>query len=111
VTATSAEATAGQTVTYTAHITPADAGADVPTGTVGFADGSTTIAGCASQPVSASGLAGCTVTRAVGSHSITATYGGDANFNGSTAAVASPSTDLRSEARQPSGGQRRAARP
>ena len=57
VTASSAAATAGQSVTYTAHVTPAYTGSVIPTGAVGFADGSATVAGCAGKPVSASGLA------------------------------------------------------
>jgi hypothetical protein len=75
---------AGDTVTYTATVAPADAGGAAPTGAVAFADGGTTIAACASQP-----LSGATATCSVsypdgGSHAITASYQADANFAAST---------------------------
>ena len=70
-------------VTLTATVSPAPTG-----GTVSFQDGSSAIAGCASQAVDASGTATCTTAAlAPGSHSITAVYGGDGGDQGSTSSV------------------------
>ncbi len=67
--------TAGQTVTYTATVSPAPDG-----GTVSFTDGETAIPGCGTAAVSA-GAAKCSVTyQAPGTHSIIATYSGDARY-------------------------------
>jgi hypothetical protein len=65
---------AGEQVTYTATVSPAPDG-----GTVAFADGGTTIAGCGAQPVDTStGKATCQVTYdSTGAHAITAAYSGD----------------------------------
>ncbi len=69
----------GAQVTYTATISPAPDG-----GTVTFTDGGTAITGCGSQPAG-SGTATCTLTyTAPGSHTIAASYSGDANFTAST---------------------------
>jgi hypothetical protein len=70
----------GHQVTYTATVTPAPDG-----GTVIFEDGPTTISGCGSQAVdTTTGTATCQVIyTAPGSHSITAFYSGDSNFNSS----------------------------
>jgi hypothetical protein len=70
----------GNPAIYTATVTPPPDG-----GTVAFADGSAPVAGCTAQPVNTTtGQATCTVTySATGSHSITATYGGDATFSAS----------------------------
>ncbi len=72
----------GETVTLMAAVTGPAGNSTVPTGTVNFLDGSTMIGsgalngrGIATYPTSSLG---------VGSHSITAVYGGDGNFNGST---------------------------
>jgi hypothetical protein len=56
---------------------------------VSFLDGGHQIAGCAAQTLAPAGggaaSAGCTITYArAGSHAITAVYGGDANFTGSS---------------------------
>ena len=73
----------GQAVTFTATVKPA-AGSGTPTGTVTFNDGAATLGtgtlsgGTATLTTSA--LAG-------GAHSITAVYGGDANFAGSMSAL------------------------
>jgi hypothetical protein len=78
----------GQTVTYTATVTPTAPASGTRTGTVDFQDGGVTIAGCGAQPVSAGGTAICAITYAgPGSHAITAVYSGDANFNTSTSAM------------------------
>jgi hypothetical protein len=75
---------AGQSTTYTATVTPSPPasllGAVQPSGSVGFFDGGLPIGGCTVQPV-ISGGATCTVTYdALGTHSISARYEGDANF-------------------------------
>lgn len=70
----------GQSVTFTASVTGSS-----PTGTVTFNDGATAL--CTSVALS-SGQAQCaTSALAVGSHSITGSYAGDANNAGSTSAV------------------------
>jgi len=74
----------GDSVTLTAAVAPLAAGADTPTGTVTFKDGSVTLGtptvGHGSGSFTASSLS-------AGSHSITAEYGGDSIFfaSGSTA--------------------------
>jgi len=81
----------GQAVTYTATLNIANA-----TGTVAFQDAGTTITGCGAQTVK-SGSATCTVASyaTAGEHAITATYGGDGNYIGSTS---SPSSQVVSRA-------------
>ncbi len=70
--------TAGQTVTFTATVTSAAGSTGTPTGTVTFEEG-TSVLGTA--PLGADGAATfSTATLAVGSHTITAVYSGDANF-------------------------------
>lgn len=72
----------GQSVTFTATLTAVAPGAGTPTGTVTFKDGSTTLG---TGTLNASGVATfSTSTLAAGSHSITASFAGDAKFNGST---------------------------
>lgn len=82
-----ASPSAGQSVTYTATVTPAHAGAAKPSGTVQFSDNGSAISGCSAQPLtqgSSASTATCTTSySSAGSHSITATYGGDGNFTGS----------------------------
>jgi hypothetical protein len=76
----------GQQVTFTATVKPSS-GAGTPTGTVTFLDGGTTLG---SSALNASGVATfSTASLSVGTHSITARYGGDTNYNGSTSAVLS----------------------
>jgi hypothetical protein len=78
-------ATQGTMVTFTATVTANAPGSGIPTGTVTFADGSTVL-GTAS--LNSSGVATyATSTLAVGTHPITATYGGDVDFLGSVSAV------------------------
>jgi fibronectin-binding autotransporter adhesin len=73
----------GQSVTFTATVTPGTAG--TPTGTVQFFDGSTLLATVA---INSSGVATFTTsTLSVGRHNMTATYSGDGSFSGSTSAV------------------------
>ena len=73
--------TVGQQVTYTATVSPVPGG-----GTVSFSDGTSAISGCGNAVVdTATGKATCTVTyNGAGSHSITAAYSGDVNYEGST---------------------------
>ncbi|HEU5001873.1 MAG TPA: Ig-like domain repeat protein [Actinomycetota bacterium] len=74
---------AGESVTFTATVTASPPGAGTPGGTVQFEDGGSpvgspaTLNGSGVATVSTSGLS-------VGSHTITAVYGGNLNFNGST---------------------------
>ena len=73
----------GQPVTFTATVT-AQPGFDkgTPTGTVNFYDGTTNIG---NSNLNGSGVATLTIsTLSVGAHKITAVYGGDANFLGSS---------------------------
>jgi RHS repeat-associated protein len=72
-------ATSGQSVTFTATVTPSTA-----TGTVTFKDGSTTLG---TGTLSNGTATYSTSTLAVGAHSITASYGGDGNDNSSTSST------------------------
>ena len=77
LTASPTSVSSGANVTLTATVTGTGA-----TGTVTFVDGSTTLG---SATLNTSGIATLTVNAlTVGSNSITATYSGDSNFNGST---------------------------
>jgi len=69
----------GQAVTFTATVTPATA-----TGSVQFLDGATAMG---TATLSGGTAAVSTASLAAGSHSITAVYSGDANYNGATSAV------------------------
>jgi Big-like domain-containing protein/centrosomal CEP192-like protein/beta-propeller repeat-containing protein/ASPM-SPD-2-Hydin domain-containing protein/HYDIN/CFA65/VesB family protein len=74
----------GQSVTFTATVKSSTTG--TPTGTVTFKDGTTTLGTVALN----SGIAKLTTsTLTVGTHSITAVYGGDATFLPSTSAALS----------------------
>jgi hypothetical protein len=70
----------GASVTFTATVADASGGTGTPTGTVTFLDGATTLG----TGTLASGVATySTSALAVGSHSVTASYGGDTNFSAS----------------------------
>lgn len=69
-----ASPTAGQTITFSATVTAAT-GTATPTGTVTFYDGTTSLG----TGTLSSGAASFTGSLAAGSHSITASYSGDAN--------------------------------
>jgi len=77
----------GQSVTFTAAISPVTGtgGALVPSGTVNFFDGGTAI-GTATLGSNGQAIL-ITSTLAVGSHTITTTYAGDINFNGSNGSL------------------------
>ncbi len=70
----------GQTITFTATLTPAWLSSDSPTGDVTFYDGSTELG---SAPVADDSASFATSALSVGSHSIIAEYSGDSNFNAS----------------------------
>ena len=75
----------GQSVTFTATVTATAPASGTRTGTVNFQDGGVTIAGCGARAVAVAGTATCVVSYAgPGSHTISAIYSGDANFNSST---------------------------
>ena len=80
--------TAGQSVTYTATVTPRSPSLHVPSGTVTFTDGGVQLSTCAGLPVLlglSSSTATCTTSPAQGSHEIAARYEGDEAFLGSEA--------------------------
>ena len=72
----------GQSVTFTATVAPLGSG--TPTGTVSFYDGATLL-GTGTLSGGAAGYSTSSLT--LGSHSITAAYGGDSHFTGSTSSV------------------------
>ncbi|HZS45309.1 MAG TPA: Ig-like domain repeat protein, partial [Blastocatellia bacterium] len=74
----------GQSTTFSTTVTASAPGAGTPTGTVQFMDGATPLG--SPVTVNGSGVATLAVTSlTVGSHTISAVYSGDANFNGTTA--------------------------
>lgn len=70
----------GQSLTLTATVTPAS-GSGAPTGSITFSDGSTTLG---TVPLTNGQATFTSSTLSVGSHSITAAYSGDSNFQAST---------------------------
>jgi uncharacterized repeat protein (TIGR03803 family) len=75
----------GQSVTFTVKVSPTTSGPLVPTGTVSFLDGSTTLD---KAPLDSNGVASFTTSSVpVGSATITATYSGDADFLTSSVAT------------------------
>jgi hypothetical protein len=75
----------GQTVTFTATVTPSAGSGGTPSGTVTFKDGAATIG---SATLHRSGEATLSIaTLARGAHTITAVYGGDSNFKESTSSA------------------------
>ena len=78
--------TFGDPVTFTATVAAAAPGSGTPTGTVTFYDGATSIG---TGTLDGSGMAALTLsTLAAGTHPVTASYGGDADFAASTSATA-----------------------
>ena len=85
LTASTASSVFGQNVTFTGTVSASAPGAGTPSGTVSFRDGAATIG---SGTVDSSGQATFSTTAlAVGSHTITAVYNGDGNFNTSTSSA------------------------
>jgi Pro-kumamolisin, activation domain/Bacterial Ig-like domain (group 3) len=88
LTSSQSPAFSGVSVTFTATVTTT--GANAPTGTVTFNDGTTALGTGTLSTVSGSQVATfATSSLTVGTHSITAVYGGDANNAGSTSSVLS----------------------
>lgn len=82
--ASSASVASGASVTFTATVAPAS-GTTVPTGTVTFANGATTLG---TGPLNGSGVATLTTAALpIGAAAVTAAYGGDASDNASTSAA------------------------
>ena len=83
-----ASAVYGQSVTFTAVVGAAKPGSGNPTGTVTFMDGSNLLGAGTLSVVRGNVQATFTTGGlAIGSHSITAVYGGDDNFTGNTSAA------------------------
>jgi hypothetical protein len=102
LTASPTSAVTGQTVTLTATVTANSPGSGTPGDTVTFKDGSTVLG---TATLNSSGQATLTTSAlAVGSHTLTASYGGDTNFTSSsgsapaTVSAASTTTTLTSSA-------------
>jgi hypothetical protein len=80
--ASASSITAGNSITFTATVTGAAGSSGTPTGTVTFMNGTTTLG---TGPLSSAGVATYSTTAlATGADNITAVYGGDSNFLGST---------------------------
>lgn len=71
----------GRHVTFSANVTGSN-----PTGTVNFTDGGTSISGCAAAVLAGDAASCSTSSLGVGTHSIVATYSGDASNLGSVSA-------------------------
>ena len=86
VTSATSPSVFGQSVTFTATVTPSAPGAGTPTGTVSFFDGTTSLG---TGTLDASGVATSPPTAglSVGDHAITAVYDGDTDFTASTSAA------------------------
>lgn len=79
VTFSSNPAVYGQTITFTAAVSAVPAGPGMPTGTVTFKEGATILGASALNGLGQATLS--TTQLGVGSHTITAFYGGSAGFN------------------------------
>src|SRR5207302_9258365 len=80
----------GQSVKFTATVTANSPGTGTPSGKVTFKDGETAITNCSNLSLN-KGQASCTTSSlSVGSHSITATYGGSSTFLPSTSPALPP---------------------
>ena len=74
----------GQSVTFTATVSPKAPGSGTPTGTVIFMDGSTVLG----SPILSGGVATYTTSSlSVSNHKVKVVYGGDSNFTGSVSSV------------------------
>ena len=74
----------GQTLTFTAQVTAVAPGGGIPTGSITFMDGTTSLA---TEPMTAGVATYSTSGLALGSHSITAMYSGDDNYITSTSSA------------------------
>jgi hypothetical protein len=74
----------GEEVTFTATVSPGSANSNTPTGTVTFLDGSATLG---TEALTNGTAVFDTISLSTGSHSITVSYGGDANFAPSTSTI------------------------
>jgi VCBS repeat-containing protein len=74
-----------QAVTFTATVSVAAPGAGTPTGTITFSDGATSLGGATPDSTGSASLT--TSSLVVGTHTITASYAGDTNFNASTSTL------------------------
>ncbi len=84
VTSSRNSAAVGQSVTFTATVTPVAPGTGTPTGTVTFLDGGSSIG----TGMLSGGVATLTTSAlAAGDHTITTSYAGDTDFTGSTASL------------------------
>ncbi len=82
----SSPATFGQTVTFTANVSAAPAGAGTPTGMVTFQDGAAIIG---QAPLNSSGVVAVSTSGlAPGSHNVLATYASDTQFAASSGSLA-----------------------
>jgi hypothetical protein len=80
----------GQSVTFSVTESAVSPGSGTPSGSVTFKDGSTTLG---SASLNNGGASFTTSALAAGSHAITVSYGGDANFIGGTSAVLTQTVD------------------
>ncbi|HEY6251346.1 MAG TPA: Ig-like domain repeat protein, partial [Candidatus Angelobacter sp.] len=84
VTSSANPSVTGQTITFTATVSPVSPGAGSPGGTVTFLDGGSSVG----MGTLSSGVATFAASNlALGSHTITASYGGDTNFIGGTGSL------------------------
>jgi hypothetical protein len=82
-------ANAGDAISLSAALTPASAGANPPSGTITFFDGSTSLGSTTMDSTGVAALASSAFAGgnlAVGDHNLHATYGGDALYASSTSA-------------------------
>jgi hypothetical protein len=87
LTSSSNPSTFGSSVTFTATVTATSPGAGVPGGSVTFKNGAAVLG---TEPLNASGVATfSTSSLTVGSHNITASYGGNTDFKTSASAALS----------------------
>src|SRR5207247_5336163 len=76
-------------VTFTATVSVTAPGAGTPTGAVNFLDGATNIGSCTLPAAAPFSCTFSTAALSAATHSITATYVGDGNFNTSTSGAVS----------------------
>jgi autotransporter-associated beta strand protein len=88
ITSSANPANTNQPVTFTATVSPVPGASGTPAGTVNFFDGATLLGPGTLSTVSGKQQATFpTSTLAIGPHSITAVYQGNASFNGSTSSI------------------------